>query len=239
MDMSFVFKYISCHVVHHDRDLFPLPFISPVFGSPFLWSERVEGYMTFMRIRFFLVFFSLLLAVSGVKTAFPTSPQLSGPHFTDIIVTTSETHLLLFGELRNSMNDDMVEGLHSGIPIRFSFFVELEKSRSNWFNEELASLSFSHTLIYDTLKESYVVQTEESARYRSTVPSLPEARDLLNEINGVKIVELDRLVPETKYRMRIKADLHKKTLPLSLHTIIPFISWWNLKTDWYTVEFIY
>ncbi len=191
-----------------------------------------------MRIRFLILFFFVLAACGGT-TAFSISPQLSGPHFTDIIVTTSDTDLLLFGELRNSLNDDMVEGLHSGIPIRFSFYVDLEKSRANWLDEQLVSLTFSHTLTYDTLKKLYVIETEESARKRSTAPSLEEAMLVINEINGLKIIELERLIPDTKYRLRIKADLHKKTLPLSLHTIIPFIGWWDVKTDWFTVEFMY
>jgi hypothetical protein len=186
-----------------------------------------------------LILALVLAAIGGGTSAFSTSPQLSGPHFADIIVTTSDTDLLLFGELRNSLNEDMIEGLHNGIPVRFSFFVELEKDRANWFDEELVSLEFIHSLTYDTLKETYVVDTGENPRRRRTAPSLEEAALVLNEINGLKIIELERLVPDSKYRLRIKADLHKKTLPLSLHTIIPFIGWWDVKTDWFTVEFMY
>jgi hypothetical protein len=186
-----------------------------------------------------LILTLVLVAVCGGTTAFSTSPQLSGPHFTDIIVTTSDTDLLLFGELRNSLNEEMIEGLHNGIPVRFSFFVELEKDRANWFDEQLVSLEFTHTLTYDTLKETYVVDTEENARRRRTALTLEEAALVLNEINGLKIIELERLVPDSKYRLQIKADLHKKTLPLSLHTIIPFVGWWDVNTDWFTVEFMY
>jgi hypothetical protein len=181
----------------------------------------------------------VLFAICDNTTAFSTSPQLSGPHFTDIIVTTSEIDLLLFGELRNSLTEDMIEGLHNGIPVRFFFFVELAKHRGNWFDKQLVSREFTHTLTYDTLKETYVVDTEESARRRRTAPSLEEAALIVNEINGLKIIELERLVPDSKYSLRIKAELHKTTLPLSLHTIIPFLGWWDVKTDWFTIEFMY
>ncbi len=192
-----------------------------------------------MRVFFLLILAACLLIAAGVTSALSVSPQPSGPHFSDIIVTTSETHLLLFGELRNSITPDMIEGLHSGIPIRFTFFVELERTRPNWFNVELASQSFSHTLTYDTLKQVYVVETNASGQRRRIVPSLEEAQTLLNEINGLRIIELAELVEDTKYRLRLKAELHKKTLPLSLHAVVPFISWWDLNTDWYTVEFMY
>lgn len=180
-----------------------------------------------------------LVCLLCTATAFPSSAKVSGPHFTDIIVTTSENHLLLFGELRNSLTEEMLDGLHSGIPVQFSFFVELEKNEKNWFDEELAEIRFSHSLSYDTLKEKYIVETEESSRKKYTVDTLKEATRLLNEINGLKIIELSKLEPDQAYRLRVRADLYKKTLPLSLHTIIPFVSWWDLKTDWYTVEFLY
>jgi hypothetical protein len=191
------------------------------------------------------VFLFLTISIIGVALPLVSIPgrssaaEMSGPHFTDIIVTTSDTHLLLFGELRNSLTNEMIDGLHSGIPVQFSFFVELERIVKNWFNEELNKIEFSHALRYDTLKQLYIVETGETSKKSHTTASLDEAVTLLNEINGLRIVELAELEPDQTYRLRIKADLYKKTLPLKMHTIIPFVSWWDLNTDWYTVEFIY
>ena len=179
-----------------------------------------------------------LLLYHGPGTA-ASGPKISGPHFTDIIVTTSDTHLLFFGELKNSLTSEMLEGLHSGIPVQFSFFVELKKIESNWLDEELANIEFSHSLSYDTLKQLYTVKTEEISRQTHTLKTIDEATTLLNEINGLKIVKLEELEPDQTYRLRVKADLYRKTLPLSLHAVIPFVSWWDLKTDWHTIEFIY
>ena len=191
---------------------------------------------------FFLLLIICIVGLAASLLCTPqrsTAAQLSGPHFTDIIVTTSDTHLLLFGELRNSLTNEMIDGLHSGIPVQFSFFVELEIIVKNWFNKRLNQIEFSHALRYDTLKQLYIVETGESSKKVHTTASLDEAISLLNEINGLKIVELVELEPDQTYRLRIKADLYKKTLPLSIHRIIPFVSWWDLDTDWYTVEFIY
>lgn len=165
--------------------------------------------------------------------------KISGPHFTDIIVTTSDSHLLFFGELKNSLTTEIIDGLHSGIPVQFSFFVELEKVESNWPDDELTSLEFSHSLAYDSLKQLYTVETEEISKKNHTVKTLDEALTLINEINGLKIVKLEELEPDQTYRLRVKADLYKKTLPLKLRSVIPFVSWWDLKTDWHSIEFIY
>lgn len=188
---------------------------------------------------------ALFLVLLAIATAVPVvsqgaePPPAKKPYFTDIIVTTSETHLLFFGELKSSLTNEMIEGLHSGIPISFSFFVELEKIQPNWIDDKLAAIEFSHTLRYDTLKQHYTVETEEISRKNHTVSTLEEASILLNEVNGLKIVRLQELQPDQTYRLRVKADLYKKTLPLSLHSVIPFVSWWDLRTDWHSIEFIY
>ena len=209
--------------------------------SPFTLSMRALApyFINCMRIRYYHVLIYTILYLFGAQAALSETTEISGPHFTDIIVTTSDTHLLLFGELRNSLTKEMIDGLHSGIPVNFSFFVELEKNEPNWLDEELALFTFSHSLSFDTLKTMYVIETEENNNKKSTAQTLPEAAKILNEINGLKIIELSRLKPESTYRIKVKADLYKKTLPMSLHNIIPFVSWWDLSTDWYTVEFTY
>ena len=192
-----------------------------------------------MRLRYYNILIYTLFLLFTAQTVLSDTEQISGPHFTDIILTASDTHLLLFGELRNSLTKEMVDGLHSGIPIKFSFFVELKKNVENWPDKELAVFSFSHNLSFDTLKNRYMVETEENSNKKSTAGTLDEAAKTLNEINGLKIIELSRLKPDSTYRLRVKADLYNKTLPMSLHNVIPFISWWDLSTDWYTVEFTY
>ena len=181
----------------------------------------------------------LLFPLGASEGQSANGEKISGPHFTDMIVTTSETDLLFFGELKNSLTTEMIDGLHSGIPVQFSFFVELEKVESNWPDDTLTRLEFSHSLTYDSLKQLYTVETEEISKKNHTVKTLDEALTLINEVNGLKIVALEELEPDQTYRLRVKADLYKKTLPLSLRSVIPFVSWWDLKTDWHSIEFIY
>ncbi len=183
---------------------------------------------------------TLLIVVSllffSVQVSRSISNEKQGPHFSDVIVTNSETHLLLFGMIQNSFTEEMIQGLHSGLPIRFSIFIELEKMKK-WINEKLVSMEFKHVLIYDTLKEVYKVELEETNKKDFSYPTLNEAQKAINEINGLKVIKLSELVPDDSYNIKIKADLYPKTLPMKLHKIIPFISWWDMDTDWHTVNF--
>lgn len=157
----------------------------------------------------------------------------------ELTATTSDSHVLLFGTLRNSFTEEMIEGLHSGIPIQFSFFVELHEQAGRKPNKLLTAMTFSHTLTYDTLKETYRVELEEEKRRKLFFTSLLEAQRALNELNGIQVVPLSQLTADAIYSIRIKAELFNKTLPLSLQHVVPFVSWWDVKTDWQTLKFKY
>lgn len=159
--------------------------------------------------------------------------------FKELTATTSETHLIIFGTLENSFTSEMIEVLHSGIPLRFSFFVELYKIEKNWPDELIATYTFQHIMTFDTLKDSYRITLEEENNKVLTFHSLFKAQKVINEINGAKVVELKQLIPDSLYKLTIRAELYQKTLPMNLHTILPFLSWWDVKTDSYSLEFKY
>lgn len=157
----------------------------------------------------------------------------------ELTATTSETHLIVFGTLENSFTSEMIELLHSGIPLRFSFYVELYKTTENWRDELIIANNFQHIMTFDTLKENYKVTLEEDNNKVLSFRSLFEAQKEINEINGVKVVELKEILPNNRYKLKMKAELYRKTLPLSLHNILPFLSWWDIETDWHTLTFTF
>ncbi|PHR30540.1 MAG: hypothetical protein COA36_00600 [Desulfotalea sp.] len=179
----------------------------------------------------------VLLLSSGSATAFADSNHQAS--IQELTATTSETHLIMFGTLVNSFTSEMIEILNSGIPLHFSFFVELHKIEEGWPDELITSLNFQHIMSFDTLKEMYRVTIEEDNNKEQSFKSLFEAQKWINEINGAKVVELKQLIPENHYKLKVKAELFKKTLPLSLHSIFPFLSWWDIETEWHSIEFKY
>ncbi len=165
-------------------------------------------------------------------------PKKSGdPAFKDITVTSSSKHLLLFAMLTNGFTDEMFQGLHSGLPIQFSFFIEMKQQEKNWKDDKLVSLEVKHVISYDTLKELYKVEIEESGKRFYTFQTLEEAQKAISEISGLKVIELSRLETNVSYTIRLRAELYKKTLPMGLHAVVPFVSWWDIKTRWYSVSF--
>jgi len=189
-------------------------------------------HLKFRLLSFILV---LLLLIPGIAGADVTSEHKAS--IKELTATTSETHLIVFGTLENSFNSEMIETLHSGIALRFSFFVELYKTAENWPDELIVARNFQHIMTFDTLKESYRVTLEEDNNKVLSFRSLFEAEKEINDINGAKVVELKQLLPDHQYKLRMRAELYQKTLPLSLHNILPFLSWWDIETDWHTISF--
>jgi hypothetical protein len=181
-----------------------------------------------------LCLFSFLITIP-----YATANQGRKAIIKELTATTSETHLIVFGTLENSFTSEMVEILHSGIPLRFSFFINLYKKAENWPDEQITAYNFQHVMTFDTLKENYRVSLEEDNNKVLTFRSLFEAQKVINEINGAKVVELKQLIPDNLYKLTVRAELYQKTLPMNLHSILPFLSWWDVKTDTYSLEFKY
>ncbi|MFH2124693.1 MAG: DUF4390 domain-containing protein [Pseudomonadota bacterium] len=189
--------------------------------------------------RKFSFFFLLLALLFLLQSTHAHAGEEGDVHFSDLIITTSKTHLLLFGIINNGITEEMLQGLQNGIPIQFTFQVELNKTEKNWPDLQLVSRQFQHILTYDTLQENYRVETNEKKHKTESFSEISDALKAMNEVNGLLVIELSQLIPDSSYQLRLKAMLYEKILPMKLHYIVPFVSWWNVETDWHTIEFTY
>lgn len=189
------------------------------------------------------IFRILLLALLAVFSfPFPAGANKNGeqkPNIADILITTSQTDLLLFCTIRNSFTPDMIEGVHNGIPVTFTFLIQLEKIRRNWPDATLAEMSIHHTLTYDPVKQKYTITQSERNALPTVTDSLDKAVGVMSELSGIRIIPLAELEPDRPYALHVKATLAEKTLPLNMHYLVPFISLWDFETEWRTIEFTY
>ena len=160
------------------------------------------------------------------------------PTIEEIIITTSSTQLLLFATVKNCFTDEMLEGVRNAIPLTFRFDIVLDKERSNWFDVTLVEKSIIHTMTYDPIKKEYQVVNSDKNRSELT-KSEKKAKELMAELSGLEVIAHKELLPDAPYALHIKATLVENILPLGIHYILPFTSFWNFETDWRTIEFRY
>jgi hypothetical protein len=180
----------------------------------------------------FLVLAVLLLTAFGPALANEAT-------LTNIIVTNTRDDLLVYLSVEGAFTSEMEAAVKKGVPVSFSFFVNLNRTRSMWFDKELAELTITHTIKYNSLKKEYAVSRSWDGNSPVIVPGLDAAKKLMTEIDSLKVISLDLLEKGKQYQVQAKAELHRITLPYYLHYVLFFLSFWDFETDWYTIDFIY
>jgi hypothetical protein len=184
------------------------------------------------RIAAFVVLAILLGSMHGLAMA-------KDAKLTNIIVTNTRDDLLVYLSVEGAFTQKMEEAIKNGVPAAFSFFVNLYRTRSMWFDKEMADLTITHTIKYNSLKKEYAVSRSWDSSSPVIVQSFSEAKNLMTEVDSLKVVPLDLLERGRQYQIQAKAKLSRVTLPYYLHHVLFFLSLWDFETDWYTIDFIY
>ncbi|NOX24924.1 MAG: DUF4390 domain-containing protein [Deltaproteobacteria bacterium] len=179
----------------------------------------------------------ILALIAAFLVLLPGAVLAKEAVISDVVVTNSSTDLLLYLKVENAFTPELLAGVQNGLPITFSYQINLDLVRSAWLNKNIYAGRVDYTLAYDNLKKEYSVQGGgQDAKFITT--DLAVAQKRMAELNGVVIVPLKTLEPDRQYILKARVVLDKKSLPFHFNYLLPF-SLWDLKTDWYSVEFRY
>lgn len=179
------------------------------------------------------------LICAGLVLAMPARVQAQDAKLANIIVTNTRDNLLLYLTALDAFPSKIEKAVHSGVPTTFSFYIKLHRVRGLWIDQKIKDITVSHTLKYNSLKKEYIVTRSWEGGRSQTVESLDKAKKLMTEVDSLVIVPLNLLEKGQQYQISAKAELNKMTLPFYLHYILFFVSFWDVETDWYTINFIY
>lgn len=179
------------------------------------------------------------LICAGLVLVMPARLLAQDAKLSNIIVTNTRDNLLLYLTALDAFPSKIETAVHSGVPTTFSFYIKLHRVRGLWLDQKIEDITLSHTLKYNSLKKEYIVTRSWEGARSQTVESLDEAKKLMTEVDSLVIVPLNRLEKGQQYQISAKAELSKMTLPFYLHYILFFVSFWDVETDWYTIDFIY
>lgn len=157
----------------------------------------------------------------------------------NIKLANTRDDLLTYFDIENAFTDKINQAALNGIPTTFSFYITLYKTGGSWFDKKISDIQIKSTLKYNPLKKEFSVLKSWKNEKAIVTQSFEEAKALMTEIDNLKIIRLNQLVKGDKYQLRIKAKLDRVTLPLSLHTVLFFVSLWDFETNWYVINFTY
>lgn len=157
----------------------------------------------------------------------------------NIKLANTRDDLLIYFDVKQAVTPKINQAVLNGIPTTFSFYITLYKTGDSWFDKKISDIQIKSTLTYNSLKKEFSVLRPWKNEIPVITPSFEEAKSLMTEIDNLTIIPLNQLVKGDKYQLRIKAELDKITLPLSLHTVFFFVSFWDFETNWYLINFTY
>lgn len=156
-----------------------------------------------------------------------------------IKLANTRDDLFAYFTVENAFNEKNTQAIENGISTSFTFYVTLFKTSSSLFDKKITDIKTRATIKYNFMKQEYTVVCRWKDSPALITKSFDEAKTWMTEIDNLKVVPLNRLVTGAKYQIRIKAELEKVTLPLSLHYVLFFVSYWDFETDWYVINFTY
>ena len=174
-----------------------------------------------------------------VESILCTSVRAEDAALTDIVVTNTMEHLLVYFRVTDCFTEDMNKAIKNGINTTFIFFIKVHKVKNFWMDSEIADLEVSHSIQYDNLKNEYNIRLSERGDEVITVKDFEKAKRLMSEVVDVKLCELKELEKGSRYKVEMMAELDKIRLPLLLHYVFFFLSLWDFETEWYMVDFRY
>ncbi len=185
---------------------------------------------------------TLLISVSVVLFSL-SLPSIALAEQTPVIenikLANTRDDLLTYFDVKQAFTQKINQAVMNGLPSTFSFFITLYKTDGSWFDKKISDIEVQSTLKYNSLKKEFSVSRPWKNQKAIVTQSIEEAKSLMTEIDNLTIIPLNQLVKGDKYQLRIKAKLEKVTLPLSLHTVFFFVSFWDFETNWYLINFTY
>jgi hypothetical protein len=163
----------------------------------------------------------------------------SDPVLTNIKLANTRDDLLTYFEIKNAFTEKITRAVQNGIPTTFSFYISLYKTSDTWVDKKIADLEITSSIKYNSLKQEYAVVRPWKNEKPSVTQSFEEAKTWMTNIDNLAVIALNHLVKGEKYQIRIKAKLARVTLPFSLHYVFFFVSFWDVETDWYLINFTY
>ena len=149
-----------------------------------------------------------------------------GPfRISNLVVTNSDSVLLVNLVLLGAMPDGIVEGLGTGIPAAVRFQLELWQYSSWWIDRRVVAKLVERQVVYDVLTKEFrvaVVQGEEREPY--VTRDVWEAERVLSEVRAFKLTPMSHLNLDDLYYVRARAEVRSGAPDSSVSRLLPFVS---------------
>jgi hypothetical protein len=175
----------------------------------------------------FILSFFLLIAVP-IPSAFADSPNI-----VNIGVATKGKYVVINARLIDGFTEKITEAIESGVPMGFTFEIELRKENTAWVDSLVSSNTIRHKIQFDPLKRAYrFSETGKNVRRKVITRKMSRYQKLMLTLKDIPVAPLFRLNPDEKYYVRVKADLETDRFWFPFNYIFFFVPFSAFETSW-------
>ncbi|HEY6009131.1 MAG TPA: DUF4390 domain-containing protein [Geobacteraceae bacterium] len=174
---------------------------------------------------------NLLIAIVLSALAAAPAQAKDGAYVGDVAMSRTESGRLAASfTLQNAMGPRVLETLESGLPVRFLYRAKVTCDDLPSWDRTVGTKDLERILEKDNLKNRYVV-TEGEARHE--FDTLEDATAVMSRVTDLSVVRLSKLPESGACRLEIQVRLEEFRLPFHLHRVLPFVSFWDVRTPWH------
>jgi Domain of unknown function (DUF4390) len=146
------------------------------------------------------------------------------PRITDVRISFEKPQIRLSFKLLGAFDDSLRKRLDSGLPTSFTFQFELLRMRKSWFDKSVESGSLQVGAMYNAVTREYLINFKHDGNLIESrvVKDLTDLEAAMTAHDGFPVFPTEGLSPETRMRVRVRAELGTKTvfffIPSTVHT---------------------
>ncbi|MDH5762104.1 MAG: DUF4390 domain-containing protein [Nitrospinota bacterium] len=177
---------------------------------------------TFRAVTFVAMFWGLLVATGMAK-----------PAITKVSLNTQKDLITLDAELIDAFSEKIKEAIESGVPMTFTYEIELRKQSSVFGDEVVSQNKVTQTVQFDTLKKVYQFSSQgKNVNRQVSTKSIERYQELMLTLKDIPIAHVFKLDPEEKYYVRVKAEMEADGLWFPFNYLLFFVPFNNFETPW-------
>ena len=164
----------------------------------------------------------------------PTIPSFAdSPNIVNIGVATKGKYLVMNARLIDGFTEKIIEAIESGVPIGFTFEIELRKENTAWVDSLVSKNTVRHKIRFDSLKKAYYFSAlGKNVRRKVITRKTSRYKKLMLTLKDIPIAPVFRLDPSEKYYVRVKADLETDRFWFPFNYIFFFVPFSDRETSW-------
>ena len=177
---------------------------------------------------------SLLVFAFFLLTAGLVSPVSAvSPDVVNIGVGTNDKYVVINARLVGGFTEKILEVIENGVPMGFTFDIELRKANTLWVDSLVSSNQVRHQIQFDSLKKAYKF-SEFGKNIKRKIITRKKTRyqQLMLTLKDIPIAPIYKLDPNEKYYVRVKADLETDRFWFPFNYIFFFVPFSAFETSW-------